>query len=57
MDIQPIKDKITSLFHKYKYVCLVLLVGIFLMAFPKSNQKNNQSQTQEPSKQLEETTE
>ena len=34
MDFVKIRKRINDLFDKYKYVCLVLLVGIVLMIIP-----------------------
>lgn len=34
MEIKSIQVKITALFQKYKYVVLILMVGIVLMLFP-----------------------
>ena len=34
MDFEKIRKRINDLFDKYKYVCLVLLVGIVLMIIP-----------------------
>lgn len=46
MDITLLKDKTTQWIGKYKYLVLILLVGIGLMLIPSSNKKTEESAVQ-----------
>ena len=41
MDISKLKNKAAGLFSKYKYVLLVLLVGIALIFVPNDTQESS----------------
>jgi stage III sporulation protein AG len=43
MDISMSRSKIVSWFRKYRYVAIVLLVGILLMLIPTGAKKNDES--------------
>lgn len=43
MDRVNIREKISSLFHKYKYVLLILALGLFLMNLPETTEETEQS--------------
>ena len=43
MDRLALKEKIQHVFGKYKYVVLVLLVGVVLMLLPSRQEKTTQS--------------
>ena len=46
MDIIDWKNGITEAFRKYKYVCIVLVVGILLMLLPGPSEKETKDQMQ-----------
>ena len=50
MDITVLKEKVTQWIGKYKYLALILLVGIGLMLIPSGNKNTEEStvQTQTP---------
>ena len=51
MEIKDIRKNITDFLQKYKYVCLVLLVGLLLMLLPdlSSPQSSSEKQAEIPS--------
>ena len=46
MDFIKIRERISSRVGKYKYVCIVLLVGIVLMIMPTNSSKDLESNVQ-----------
>lgn len=40
MDLSKLKTYINTIFHKYKYIILILCVGIVLILWPSHSQKN-----------------
>lgn len=46
MDSIMIKSRMTEVLKKYKYVCIILLAGIFLMMLPETSKEESSSQTQ-----------
>ena len=51
MDRRDIKERITAWVGKYKYVLLVVLVGIFLMVLPEGRKENTEPLQREQSQQ------
>lgn len=49
MEQLKITDKVKALFHKYKYILLVIAVGIVLMLWPGKNETNETEQIANPS--------
>ncbi len=47
MDSVNWKDKISVLFSRYKYVCIVVLVGLVLMSFPELDSRETVPQQSE----------
>lgn len=45
MDLKSVKNKAADLFGKYKYVALILLIGIALMLLPSTSKKNTEIKT------------
>ncbi len=51
MDLSQVKEKSRDLFHKYKYVLVILIVGLVFMMLPTRSTKTSDAniQTNEPS--------
>lgn len=48
MDIVKLKARISEGFEKYKYVCIVLLIGVVLMILPDRKTESVKTENQEP---------
>ena len=48
MDIKTMQGKLTTFLGKYKYVLLVLAVGIILMLIPSQREEKTQQETEKP---------